>query len=177
MQQGLDPKVAYVRSIAYKSRTEEFEAFKDFFYAVFKVNPDANELLDMPMLTTKRTIDNYEVSLTTFKKNVEDMQYKLSLAQKKADESKKYQELIQHLEEKNDATQKELETATKKLTKAEKLLLGFGEAMELVVEKQKTSTETSTKEEKVVETATVTTDATADTSVHVEDIDKKNIPF
>ena len=60
VKEGLDTKIAYIASIRNKVRKEEQSAFMDFYCAIFRVNPNEDEKLDIPFITSKRVIDNYE---------------------------------------------------------------------------------------------------------------------
>jgi len=130
IKQGLNPKTAYVHSIAYKARSEEQEAFKDFYCAVFKTSSSTEAALDTPTLTTKRVINNYESSIQAYKTNIDSLQRDVRNLRASEAESKDLKELYVKMAENKRKVEENLTKVQEKLEKTTKLLDGFKNAKE-----------------------------------------------
>ena len=67
---GIDPEVAYIKSIANKARKDERTAFMDFYHAVFKTTAKGQNH-ETPVLTTVGEIKNLEKQAENFRESYE----------------------------------------------------------------------------------------------------------
>lgn len=104
--EGMDIYLAYQTSIINKVRSEEYDAMRDFYCAVFKINPTDDDRLDMPTITTLRTLNGYNAQIEALKKD----NLKMSELVDKANSIVK----------ENDALYKRLQAADKTIAKQTK---------------------------------------------------------
>lgn len=125
VKEGLDDKTAFIASICNKARKEERPAFMDFYCAIFKVNPTDEERLDIPYLTTKRIITNYEKEKKMLQSEAQRYQGE-ARDEKSAKQSLELS--IEPLKEEN----RKLKKGVEKIDEMEKMIGKFQEAIKIM---------------------------------------------